>query len=131
VNLVPGELELTADATLVRRILQNLVTNALGYAPGGEVTIGARDPGGGEPVECWVSDNGAGIPASLIDSVFLPLETDPAREGIGLGLAIVKTFVEAHHGTVTVESVEGRGATFRFTLPHTAPVLTAPTAIPA
>lgn len=131
VNVVPDELELTADATLVRRILQNLVTNALEYAPGGEVTIGARDPGGGQPVECWVSDNGAGIPASRIDSVFRPLETDPARDGIGLGLAIVKTFVEAHDGTVTVESVEGRGATFRFTLPRAASVLPTPTAVAA
>jgi signal transduction histidine kinase len=131
VNVVPDELELTADATLVRRILQNLVTNALEYAPGGEVTIGARDPGGGQPVECWVSDNGAGIPASRIDAVFRPLETDPERDGIGLGLAIVKTFVEAHHGTVTVESVEGRGATFRFTLPRTAPALVTATAVPA
>jgi signal transduction histidine kinase len=119
VNEVPDDLELTADATLVRRILQNLATNAIGYAPGGEVAIGARDPGDGQPVECWVRDNGAGIPASRLDSIFRPLETDPAREGTGLGLAIVKTFVEAHHGTVTVESVEGRGATFRFTLPRT------------
>ena len=131
VNVVPDELELTADATLVRRILQNLVTNALEYAPGGEVTIGAREPGGGQPVECWVSDNGAGVPASRIDSVFLPLETDPGRDGIGLGLAIVKTFVEAHHGTVTVESVEGRGATFRFTLPRMAPVPATTAAVPA
>jgi len=131
VNAVPDELELTADATLVRRILQNLVTNALEYAPGGTVTIGARDPGGGQPVECWVSDNGAGIPASRIDSVFEPLETDPARDGIGLGLAIVKTFVEAHHGTVTVESVEGRGATFRFTLPRAVPAPSTQAAVTA
>jgi signal transduction histidine kinase len=131
VNAVPDDLDLTADATLVRRILQNLVTNALEYAPGGTVTIGARDPGNGQPVECWVSDNGAGIPASRIDSVFKPLETDPGREGIGLGLAIVKTFVEAHHGTVTVESVEGRGATFRFSLPRAVPVAEATSAVSA
>jgi signal transduction histidine kinase len=56
-----------------------------------------------------VKDNGAGIPASRIDAVFHPLESDPEREGTGLGLAIVKTFVEAHHGTVTVESVEAPG----------------------
>ena len=69
-------------------------------------------------VECSVSDNGAGIPAERLDRVFDPLETDPEKEGgLGLGLAIVKTFVEAHEGTVTVESQEGVGATFRFTLP--------------
>ena len=120
VNNVPDELELHADATLVRRILQNLVVNALEYAPGGEVSIGARDPGRGQPVECWVSDNGAGIPANRLPLVFDALETDPARDGTGLGLAIVKTFVEAHQGKVDVESVEGQGATFRFTLPRAA-----------
>ena len=52
--------------------------------------------------------------------VFEPLETDPERDGIGLGLAIVKTFVEAHDGKVSVESVEGQGSTFRFTLPRSA-----------
>ena len=69
-------------------------------------------------MECLVSDNGAGIPAERLDRVFDKLETDPAKEsGLGLGLAIVKTFVEAHEGTVTVESQEGVGSTFRFTLP--------------
>jgi two-component system, OmpR family, phosphate regulon sensor histidine kinase PhoR len=121
VNAVPDDLEVLADATLLRRILQNLVANALAYTPRGEVTVGAHDPGSGLPVECWVKDNGAGIPASRIDSVFHPLETDPQRDGTGLGLAIVKTFVEAHHGTVAVESVEGEGSHFRFTLPRTVP----------
>lgn len=120
VNAVPDDLELRADAGLVRRILQNLIANAIGYAPAGEVTIGARDPGGGEPVECWVSDDGEGIPASRLPRVFDLLETDPEREGHGLGLAIVKAFVEAHDGSVSAESVEGRGSTFRFTLPRAA-----------
>jgi signal transduction histidine kinase len=121
VNSVPDELEVHADASLLRRILQNLIANAIAYAPGGEVVVGASDPGKGLPVECWVKDNGAGIPASRIDSVFEPLESDPERDSTGLGLAIVKTFVEAHHGTVTVESAEGAGSLFRFTLPRSAP----------
>jgi signal transduction histidine kinase len=119
VNQVPDDLEVRADASLLRRILQNLIANAIAYAPGGEVTVGARDPGAGAPVECWVTDNGAGIARERLQKVFEVLETDPAREGIGLGLAIVKTFVEAHDGKVTVESVEGQGSTFRFTLPRT------------
>jgi two-component system sensor histidine kinase ChvG len=50
--------------------------------------------------------------------IFDKLETDPEREdGTGLGLAIVKSFIEEHGGTVTVESEEGAGSTFRFTLP--------------
>ena len=118
VNQVPDELEANADANLLRRVLQNLLSNAIAYAPGGEVTVGAADPGGGDPLEIWVRDNGAGIPADRIDKVFDALETDPKRDGVGLGLAIVKTFVEAHDGKVSVESVEGNGSTFRFTLPR-------------
>ena len=76
-------------------------------------------PAPGQPVECWVSDTGAGIPPALVDKVFDALETDPKRNGLGLGLAIVKTFVEAHDGKVWVESVVGEGSTFRFTLPRT------------
>lgn len=119
INLVPDDLELHADASLLRRILQNLITNAIAYAPAGKVTIGARDPGSGQPVECWVSDTGAGIQPALLDKVFDALETDPKRNGLGLGLAIVKTFVEAHDGKVWVESVVGAGSTFHFTLPRT------------
>ena len=117
-NQVPDDLQVRADAGLLRRILQNLVANALAYTPKGTVTIGARDPGSGLPVECWVSDDGAGIPATRVGKVFEPLESDPAGEGMGLGLAIVKTFVEAHDGSVSVRSVEGEGATFSFTLPR-------------
>jgi two-component system, OmpR family, phosphate regulon sensor histidine kinase PhoR len=120
INEVPDDLTLNADATLVRRIMQNLVANALGYAPDGDVRIGAHDPGEEQPVECWVTDNGAGIPADRLATVFDALETDPERDGTGFGLAIVKTFVEAHQGRVTVESIEGQGATFRFTLPRAA-----------
>lgn len=119
VNQVPDDLELHADASLLRRILQNLITNAIAYAPAGQVTIGARDPGSGQAVECWVSDTGAGIPPELVGKIFDALETDPKRNGLGLGLAIVKTFVEAHDGKVWVESVVGAGSTFRFTLPRT------------
>lgn len=130
VNEVPDELQANADANLLRRILQNLLGNAIAYTPGGSVTIGASDPGGGKPIECWVKDNGAGIPQDRLDKVFDALETDPKREGVGLGLAIVKTFVEAHDGKVWVESVEGRGSTFRFTLPR-APLVRTLAPVPA
>jgi signal transduction histidine kinase len=118
VNQVPDELEVRADAGLLRRIFQNLVANAIRYTPGGDVVVGARETGPDAPVECWVTDNGAGIAPERLDKIFATLETDPERDGLGLGLAIVKTFVEAHGGTVEVASVEGEGATFRFTLPR-------------
>lgn len=99
------------------RVFQNLVANAIKYTPRGEVVIGAGETGEGA-IECWVSDNGAGIPDDLLEIVFDKLETDPQSEGgTGLGLAIVKTFVEAHGGKATVDSKKGQGSTFRFTLP--------------
>lgn len=124
VNEVPDDLSVRADAGLLRRIFQNLIVNAIEYAPGGTVRIGASLQGPDGPVECWVIDDGAGIPAALIGRIFEPLETDPQRDGTGLGLAIVKTFVEAHDGQVSVSSVESQGATFRFIIPN------APTPVP-
>lgn len=123
VNDVPEELAAYADASLLRRVFENLITNAIKYTPRGEVVIGARETGPDGAAECWVSDNGAGIPGDRLDVIFDKLETDPEKEGgTGLGLAIVKTYVEAHGGKVTVESTTGAGSTFRFTLPGRAMV---------
>ncbi len=123
VNKIPEELTACADASLLRRVFQNLVANAITYTPRGEVVIGAEEIGEDGAIECWVSDNGAGIPDDRLEIIFDKLETDPEREaGTGLGLAIVTTFVEAHGGKVTVESKEGVGSTFRFTLPGRAKV---------
>lgn len=117
VNQVSDDMVVYADAGLLRRVFQNLIANAIRYTPRGEVIIRAqkREQDG---IECWVSDNGAGIPADRLDKVFDQLETDPqSKDGVGLGLAIVKAFIEAHGGKVTVESQEGVGSAFRFTLP--------------
>jgi len=117
INAVPGDFVAYADASLIRRVLQNLIANAITYTPRGEVVIGARKTDHDE-VECFVRDNGAGISPERHQSVFDKDQTDPEKDGgLGLGLAIVKTFVEAHNGVVTVESELGRGSTFRFTLP--------------
>jgi signal transduction histidine kinase len=118
VNQVPDDLLIYADASLLRRIFQNLIANAITYTPRGEVVIGARLLHAEEAVECWVTDNGAGIPEALLDHVFDKGESDPDVDGgTGLGLAIVKTFTEAHGGTVTVQSQQGLGSTFRIWLP--------------
>lgn len=118
VNHVPDDLVVYADASLLRRVFQNVVANAISYTPRGEVVIGARELGAEGTFECWVSDDGEGIPQDRLEKVFDKAETDPEKEGgSGLGLAIVKTFVEAHDGEVSVESKEGVGSTFRFTLP--------------
>ena len=117
-NEVPDDLVVYADASLLRRVLENLIANAIKYTTRGKVILGARELGAEGAVECWVSDNGAGIPEGLLEKIFDKGETDPEDAvGTGLGLAIVKTFIEAHGGTVAVESKEGCGSTFRFSLP--------------
>ena len=128
VNRVPDDLVVYADAGLLRRILQNLVSNALKYTPHGVITIGANELVDDHSVACWVSDNGIGIPKDMQQKIFNKGETDSEREdGKGLGLAIVQTFTEAHGGTVTVESAPGVGTSFRFTLPSKAHTTSAKT----
>jgi len=117
-NQVPDELVVFADAALLKRVLQNLVANAIRHTPGGKVIIGARELEADHAIECWVRDNGAGIPKEFLERIFEKGETDSADAGgTGLGLAIVETFTEAHGGKVTVESREGDGSTFRLTVP--------------
>jgi len=117
VNAVPDDCEVHADASLLRRILQNLIANAIDHTPRGTVTIGAsyaRDTG---LAELFVRDDGAGIAADRRQLVFEKGERESEQEGsAGLGLAIVKAFVEAHGGTVVLDSALGAGSTFRFTL---------------
>ncbi len=117
VNMVPDDCEVNADASLLRRILQNLIANAIEHTPRGTVTIGAsRNDVTGE-TELYVRDDGAGIAADRRQRVFEKGERESEKAGsTGLGLAIVKTFVEAHGGEATVDTALGVGSTFRFTL---------------
>jgi two-component system, OmpR family, phosphate regulon sensor histidine kinase PhoR len=116
INNVPDDLVVYADASLLRRVLQNLIANAIRYTSRGEVVIAACEIADG--IECSVTDNGAGIAADLIEKVFDKSATDAKDQGgHGLGLAIVKTFVETHGGKVGVESKPGKGSRFWITLP--------------
>ncbi len=118
VNEVPHDLVVDADASLLGRVFQNLIANAISYTPNGTVSVGARELPAQGAIESWVTDNGSGIPPDRLAKVFDKFETDPQRDdGTGLGLAIVKTFLEAHGGKVTAESTQGQGSTFRFVLP--------------
>ena len=118
INAIPEDFVVYADASLLRRVFQNLIANAISYTPRGEVVIGASVTGDGGTAECFVRDNGEGIPEDRRRTVFDKHETGPEKQGgLGLGLAIVKTFVEAHDGVVTLESELGVGSIFRFTLP--------------
>jgi signal transduction histidine kinase len=102
---------------MLTEVFQNLLANAAKYTEGGEIMVLAEAVPGA--VECCVDDNGEGIPPDRIERIFDKLATDPdpQKQGIGLGLAIVKQAVEAHHGTITVESTPGAGTTFRLVIP--------------
>jgi signal transduction histidine kinase len=79
VNQIPEALVVYADASLLKRIFQNLVANAITYTPRGEVTLGALDADGS--IECWVSDNGAGISEDRLEKIFDKGESDPKARG--------------------------------------------------
>ena len=117
-NEVPRDLLVYADASMLSRVSEPDLQFDQIHARG-HVRIGAKNSAPGGEVECWVTDDGEGISTELTAKIFDKYETDPNREdGFGLGLAIVKEFVEAHGGTVHVESETGVGTTFRFTLPQ-------------
>jgi signal transduction histidine kinase len=116
---VPDDLPVVwVDRIRIDHVFSNLLSNALKYtAPGGSVTLAARE------LKEWVSfsitDTGKGIPRQYVDKIFdqfFRVPGDASETGAGLGLAIAKEIVEAHAGTITAESTEGRGSTFTFTL---------------
>ena len=116
INNVPEELVVFADASLLRRVFQNLIANAIRHTPEGEIIITADHVG--SLVECAVTDNGNGISEDRVGQVFEKLETESINlSDMGLGLTICKTFIEAHGGEVMVKSELGKGASFYFTLP--------------
>ncbi|MBM3270410.1 MAG: response regulator [Candidatus Sericytochromatia bacterium] len=109
------------DARRIRQVVTNLLSNALKFTPpGGAITVRSCLLAGRLCVE--VSDSGIGIPADARDQVFLRFSQlqgpgSPLRKGTGLGLSISKAIVEALGGDIGVESREGGGSTFWFTLP--------------
>jgi len=110
-----------ADPKSMEEIFNNLISNAVNYSPdGGKVRVTAK--GLGEYIEVKVEDTGVGIAPEEVPKIFdkfYRVKHPKTRKvvGTGLGLAIVKGAVEAHHGTVDVESVLSRGTTFRVLLP--------------
>ncbi len=113
--------EIQADPERMVRVLGNLLSNSLRYAPeGGEIALRAR---AGEPgcVLVSVADNGKGIPPESLPYIFDRLyRVDPARnrgDESGLGLAIARGIVEAHGGSISAESTQGVGTTITIRLP--------------
>ncbi len=112
---------LRGDPTRLGQVLDNLVSNALKFTPdGGTIRVRVVPDGAGAVIE--VEDSGLGIPAAELDRLFerffrTSTVTHLAIQGTGLGLPITKAIVEAHGGTIEVESEEGVGTTFRAKLP--------------
>ena len=111
----------TGDPARLAQLLDSLVSNALKFTPtGGSVTVRCGTHGRHAFLE--VQDSGIGIPVkeqSLLFERFYRARAaaELAIQGTGLGLAVAKAIVDGHHGTITVESAENRGATFRVELP--------------
>ncbi|MFQ6073622.1 MAG: PAS domain S-box protein [Candidatus Bathyarchaeia archaeon] len=106
---------LLVDPALMKRVFTNLITNALqAMSDGGQLTITASRKENTAIIS--IQDTGVGIPKEHLPKIFLPLFTTKAK-GQGFGLPVCKRLVEAHNGTITVESKEGKGATFTVKIP--------------
>jgi two-component system phosphate regulon sensor histidine kinase PhoR len=113
----------TVGKDQIEQILQNLVSNAIKYSPeGGEVRIILREEPETETVLVGVQDQGTGIPESAKTKLFKPYRRihnpkTASVKGTGVGLYLVKHLVEAHHGTIWVDSELNKGSTFWFRIP--------------
>ena len=115
-------IEIFSDEKIVRTILRNLISNGIKYTrPGGEIhisTIPQKDQ-----VEVIVADNGIGITTEMCNNLFsiatnISLAGTLKETGSGFGLILCKEFVEKLGGAIWVESEEGKGSTFKFTIPY-------------
>ena len=116
---LPDDLPMVcADMTQIGHVFSNLLSNALRYTvPGGQITVSAEVEE--QMVRFFVTDTGSGIPHQFLQRIFEQFFRVPDQQsetGAGLGLAIAKEIVEAHGGNINVESQEGKGTTFSFTL---------------
>ncbi len=120
-RVVHSQAIVRSDPRLLRRILQNFLSNAMRYTPtGGRVMIGCR--GGGERLRVEVRDSGPGIPADKRDTVFQEfqrLPNDAAQDqGLGLGLAIVERIARMLGHVIDLRSDEGEGSVFAVSVPR-------------
>jgi signal transduction histidine kinase len=123
---LPAELPpVLIDPDMIVRVIVNLTENATKYSPrGGAITIAARihanSLGTPEAVVVSVIDQGPGVPPHLRSDVFdkyFRVKHDGVARGVGLGLAFCRLAVEAHGGSIWIDSAEGGGSVFAFTLP--------------
>jgi PAS domain S-box-containing protein len=107
--------QILVDEPKIRRVLTNLIKNAVDAMPeGGELSISSA--GSQKELSISVKDTGVGISHGELKRIWTPLHSTKAK-GIGLGLSICKRIVEAHGGSISVQSVVGKGTTFTLKLP--------------
>jgi two-component system phosphate regulon sensor histidine kinase PhoR len=119
INIPPAPVQAFGDERSIEQVLINLIHNAIKFSkPNGTIDISAEPEG--DYVRFRIADNGIGIPAEDLPRIFERFyKVDKARTGggTGLGLAIARKIVEAHEGSIQADSIEGKGATFTFTVP--------------
>ena len=120
---IPVDFRVIADTNMLQSIVRNLVSNAVKFTPkGGKITLSAKASENNK-IEISIKDSGIGMSPAIVDHLFqLNVQTNrPGTEGepsSGLGLLLCKEFIEKLGGKIGVESEEGIGSIFRFTLPR-------------
>jgi signal transduction histidine kinase len=119
-DIPPALPAIPTDPGKLKIVLRNLIRNALKFTERGQVTVGAQPCVDG--IELCVSDTGIGIAPDMMPIIFEPFRQVDAADtrrygGVGLGLYLVRRLVDVLGGTVSVDSVVGRGSTFRVRLP--------------
>jgi signal transduction histidine kinase len=110
-----NEPKIKVDVEKMKRVFVNLMKNAVDAMPiGGKLVIESKKLANN--VEITITDTGTGIPNDVLEKLWIPLFTTKAK-GMGLGLPICKRFVEAHEGSISVESAVGKGTTFTVSVP--------------
>jgi signal transduction histidine kinase len=112
------------DPNMIRSVLRNLLTNAIKFtSPGGIITLTAKSDDQSQIIS--ITDTGVGIPVEHRNRIFtldsVTTKGTKQEAGTGLGLILCKEFIDKNKGTIWFESEEGRGTTFYFSLPKTAP----------
>ena len=118
-RLRAGHFQVQSHATYLRRILQNIISNAIKYTPAGKVLVGCRRQGAKLWIEVW--DTGPGIASTelerIFDDFFRVDATARGQQGVGLGLGVVERMAKSLGHQIAVHSVVGKGSCFRVAVP--------------